>query len=190
MNSILKKTYYSAFILSLFIVAIFNGCNKSGVKSDEVLLRQNDSVVEIDNGIVKGIFTLNNPVITQSYYAADGKNWDLLAKSLDRPGITGKNVDPLYASGQNYADDYRLMVQEGLNSISILENRPEKISVQLSGNIGDHIIKQVISLEKDQAFFHFDVTAILPGTTPKIEYLLSSFVFSPGANPILHLRPR
>ena len=102
--NILKKAYSMGFTLSLFIVAIFNSCNKSGMISDRVFLHQNDSLIEIDNGKVKGVFMLNNPVITQAYYAAAEKNWELIAKSIDRPKITVNDVDPLYASGRNYAD--------------------------------------------------------------------------------------
>ena len=187
--NILKKAYSMGFTLSLFIIAIFNSCNKSGMISDRVFLHQNDSLIEIDNGKVKGVFMLNNPVITQAYYAAAEKNWELIAKSIDRPKISLDDVDPLYASGQNYADKYRLMVEEGLNSASILENSKDRISVQLSGVSGGNDILQVVSLEKNQDFFHIDVTAKLPGTPPKIEYLLSSFEFTPGNHPDFTFTP-
>lgn len=75
------------------------------------------------------------------------------------------------------------MVQEGLKSVKILENSKEKVSILFSGGIGPNKIEQVVSLERNRDYFHIEVTAILPGNQLKVEYLLSSYVFTPGSKP-------
>jgi len=170
-------------IIIIMIILVFIGCKGSGLKESDVSIRQNDSIIEIDNGLIKGRFQLNAPVISQSFYVAKDSRWELIAKSLDRPEQSGQGVMPLYERGPNFANDFRLMVQEGLKSAKILENTKEKARILLFGEIGNNIIEQVVSLERDRDFFHIEVTATLPGNQPKVEYLLSSFVFTPGSKP-------
>jgi hypothetical protein len=75
------------------------------------------------------------------------------------------------------------MVQEGLKSAKVLENTKEQARILFSGGIGSNKIEQLVSLEKNSDYFHIEVTASLPENQPRVEYLLSSFVFSPGSKP-------
>ena len=185
----IKYKLIKGFLPILFIVPVFFGCNGPEIKKGELIFHQGDSVLEFDNGLVKGIFRLNDRMVTQYYYAAEGEKWILMAKPPARPGAADQDIDPLYDTGKIYADSFRLMAQEGLNSMAVLENKPGKISVQLSGNIRGRMIEQVVSLQKDQDFFHFDITATLPGTPPKIEYLLAAFEITNGKQPDFTFTP-
>ena len=178
--------YLSYFIIisgAVIIVLNFMGCNSHQLNEKGVTVIQNDSVLEISNGKVKGRFVLNSHRISQTFYVVRGNRWELIAKSLDRTEHTGSKVMPLYDRGPGFANDFRLMVQEGLTSAKILQNNKEKVRILFSGVMGNNKIKQEVSLEPDNDYFHIEINALLPGNPPKAEYLLSSFEFVPEGAP-------
>ncbi|TSA32490.1 MAG: hypothetical protein D4R64_16000 [Porphyromonadaceae bacterium] len=183
MNTIKKSLQCVMLISMATIINVFTGCNGPVQKESAISVKQTDSIIEIDNGLVKGRFHLTAPAVTQSFYVLKDKRWELIVESLVRPEQTGLNVMPLYGRGADFADDFRLMVQEGLKSVKILENSKEKARILFSGGIGTNKIEQVVSLERNRDYFHIEVTAMLPGDQPKVEYVLSSYVFTPGSNP-------
>ena len=175
---------YPALIMGAVILVLnLSGCSLPSPTVKGLQIIQNDSVLEIDNGLVKGRFLLNSKLISQSFYAAKGIRWELVAKSLDRTEHTGSNVMPLYDRGPGFANDFRLMVQEGLTSAKISQNNKEKVRILFSGVVGTNMIEQVVSLEPGQDYFHIEINALLPGNPPKAEYLLSSFEFVPEGVP-------
>ncbi len=167
----------------IILILVFAGCSGPGKNEPAVSVKQNDSIIEIDNGLVKARFQLNGPVIAQTYYVLKDKQWELVLESMVRPEQPVGQVMPLYGRGPGFANDFRLMVQEGLRSAKVLENTKEKARILFSGGIGSNKIEQLVSLEKNSDYFHIEVTASLPENQPRVEYLLSSFVFSPGSKP-------
>lgn len=177
-------------LISIVLIALnFTGCSMSFINDMGVLMLKSDSVLEINNGLVKARFHLNSPVISQSYYVANEGGWKMIIKSLERTGHMTQNVMPLYDQGPQFANDFRLMAQEGLTSAKVLQSSKEKVVISLSGVIGNNKIEQIVSLEKNQDFFHIEVNALLPGDQPKVEYLLSSFVIVPVGVPDFTFTP-
>jgi hypothetical protein len=176
----LKCLIFSSIII---LILVFAGCSGPGQNESAVSVKQNDSIIEIDNGMVKARFQLNRPVISQTYYVLKDKQWELVLESMVRPEQPTGPVMPLYGRGPGFANDFRLMVQEGLKSAKVLENTKEQARILFSGGIGSNKIEQLVSLEKNSDYFHIEVTASLPENQPRVEYLLSSFVFSPGSKP-------
>ena len=176
--------------LIILMIVAFGNCGKSGMNKSGLNLVQNDSIIEIDNGMVKGLFRLNSPNISQSFYAAGNGEWILIAQSLEKKGESGSGFPKLYSQGSEYADEFRLMANEGLKSVEIMEETDERISILFTGDIGNNKISQKLTLSPGQDHFHFEVSASLPGDPPKLEYLLSSFLFIPEGEPDFTLVPQ
>ncbi|MFH0761877.1 MAG: hypothetical protein V2A67_10280, partial [Bacteroidota bacterium] len=171
------------------LILVFTGCSGPDQEGSVVSVKQNDTIIEIDNGLIKARFQLNTPAVAQSYYVLKDKSWELIVESLFRPAQTGRNVMPLYGRGPGFANDLRLMVQEGLKSVKILENSKDKARILFSGGTGTGKTGQVVSLERNRDYFHIEVTTMLADEQPKVEYVLSSFVFTPGSNPDYSFTP-
>ncbi len=178
----LRPHYLLSGLIIIMILALGN-CYKSGMKKSGLNLVQNDTIIEIDNGLIKGSFQLNTANVSQSFFVAKDDQWILVVSSLERPEKTPDEVFPLYAKGKDFADDFRLMANEGLKTVEILEKNAKEIRVLFTGEIGNNRIEQTLTLYYDQNYFHIEVNASLPGLPPKLEYLLSSFVFIPEGDP-------
>jgi hypothetical protein len=181
----LKSLFVSiSFILVIGSFTLISNCSYPGANDSSVVVLQNDSVLEINNGIIKCLLQSNSSRITQSFYALRQDDWELIAESFIRDqGITGDGVTPLYASGPEYANDFRLHANEGYTSFSIISSTNDEAQILVAGKIGNHAIEQTISLKKGQDFFHVEVSGELSGTLPEMEYFLSTYTFSPGGDP-------
>ena len=150
----------------------------------KVRVIRNDSIIEVNNGIVKCVILKESSHLIQSFYAVKQDRWELIAQSLNRESeIMGADVNPLYAVGTEYANDFRLFANEGFRSFKVLSKNDDEAKILLYGKIGDHEIEETISLKRGQDFFHIEVNGNLSGTPPKLEYLLSSYIFSPPGEP-------
>ncbi|MFA5814560.1 MAG: hypothetical protein WC865_02955 [Bacteroidales bacterium] len=167
----------------------FMGCGGPEQSKPTVSVHQDGPVTEITNGLVKGRFEQKGTAIAQSYYVASGKGWELVASSLERPDKTGQGVAPLYGRGEGFANEYRVMVQEGLQLIKVLEKTREAAGILLTGTAGGTKIEQTVSLGRGWDYFHVEVAATLDGSQPKTEYLLSSLVFAPAGEPDYRFTP-
>jgi len=189
MNTILKTLRILILISISIAISLTIGCSRHEQKESKVSVQQGDSIIEMDNGLIKGRFQFSSPIVKQSYYVLKDKRWELIIESLVRPRLTDNTVMPLYGRGPGFANDFRLMAQEGLKSVEMLEKSPEQSRILFSGGIGANRIEQVVTLQRGKDYFHIEVTAMLPGDQPKVEYLLSSFAFTPGSKPDFMFTP-
>jgi hypothetical protein len=189
MNSVNKSLNYLIMINMVIIISAITDCKRPERKDSIVSLVQTDSIIEMDNGLIKGRFEMSGPIVKQTYAVLKDNGWELIVESLVRPELTDSTVIPLYGRGPGFANDYRVMVQEGLKSVKILESSPDKALILLSGEIAASRIEQVVTLQRGQDHFHIGVSAILSGDQPRVEYLLSSFAFSAGSKPDFMFTP-
>ena len=182
---ILKLRTFSGFILGIVgCLLLFSYCSKMDSDGSKVRVIRNDSIVEVNNGIVKCVILKESSHIIQSFFAVKQDRWELIAQSLNRGSeIMEADVNPLYAVGSEYANDFRLFANEGFRSFKVLSKNDDEAQILLCGKIGDHEIEETISLKRGQDFFHIEVNGNLSGTPPKLEYLLSSYIFSPPGEP-------
>lgn len=166
----------------LFIAATFVGCNPSEKRSAEVTLNQSENKIEMSNGKVQLILTLDSARVAQRFYARFNDEWKLVSSSFNLPAKTNPNVIPLYKKGQGVAEEYRLMANEGFQNVKVVENNPKSTKILLSGIIKGNSIEQTIELKQGQDYFHIEVNATL-NREPKIEFLLSTFAFALAGKP-------
>lgn len=165
---------YTAILISA--VFLFGSCNKLSPQETAVTLRQGDTRIEIENGKVQLILSLDSSVVKQEYFSRYNDQWMLVASSYNSPERTSSNAIPLYKKGEDVAEEYRLMTNEGFRNVKVIENSNEKAKLLLSGLINGNSIEQTVELRKGLDYFHIEVEATLT-KEPKLEYLLSSFVF-------------
>ena len=189
MNSVKKSLNCLIIVSMVIVIGALTDCKRPEHKGSIVSVVQTDSIIEMDNGLIKGRFQFNSPIVKESYSVLIDNEWELIVESIVRPQLTDSSVIPLYGRGPGFANDFRLMVQEGLKSVRILESNPDKAVILFSGGIGASRIEQFVTLQRGQDFFHIEVTAILPEDQPKVEYLLSSYAFSPGSKPDFMFTP-
>ena len=180
-----KKRKLSYLIVFFLCLALW-GCKKAddGTVADDagcVHLKQDDKVVEIDNGIVKARFTIGQDGIRQEYFAKKTDKWVLVAESLNPTKPFPENGNKIYDSGID--KEHRLIVPEIVDSIQIDGQCKKKARVVLSGKSGTAEVAQTIELASGEDFFHIEVSAALGGQPPELEYLLSPFVFNIEGKP-------
>lgn len=162
----LRYLKFKAFYLFAGIIIfafLFCYCNEPG--SPVVSVTNNDSIIAVNNGIVKCEISKESSFIVQSFYAAKQDDWELIARSFYRKAdSSGTNVDPLYARGDQYDNGVRLIASEGFKSFSIVSADKDEALILLLGKIGDHEIEENISLKRGQDFFHIEVEGSLSGT--------------------------
>ena len=144
---------------------------------------QTGDVVEISNDFVRARFIGTEGAIRQEFYAktpnGDEDTWRLVATSFAAPRPAPSGAAPLY-SDQPRARDYRLLAANAFTHVS---RDDQSGAVELRGHLAGAEVRQTVTLEADASCFHIEVQADLAGTPPRIEYLLSAFVFAPGVAP-------
>jgi hypothetical protein len=119
--------------------------------------------------------------IKQQYYTKASGQWKLVAESFHSQADTSKSVVPLYRTDPRVATNYRLMANQGFQSVKVIEDSAGVATILLSGHIGGNQVEQTITLRNDEDHFHIEVKAKLQ--QPKIEYILSAFTFALPGNP-------
>lgn len=144
---------------------------------------QSAKVVEIGNALVRARFIETEGEVRQEFYARALKGadstWCLVATSLPAPSPGLSGAAPLY-SDQPRARDYRLLAANAFTRVS-RDNRSG--IVELRGRLAGAEVRQTVTLAPDATHFHIEVQAALPGAPPRLEYLLSTFVFQAGTTP-------
>jgi hypothetical protein len=139
--------------------------------------------IEIDNGRVKARFSRVTTGIEQEYFGrqADGA-WISVAKSFSPPQPRPQWTSPLYGD-LNVAKEYRLLAADAFKAVRVVKKTEQEVTVRLSGVLGKNQVEQAVSLSSRRDYFHVEVEAVLEETPPRLEYLLSVFVFTGGAAP-------
>lgn len=141
-----------------------------------VVVREATGSIEMDDGSVKAKFTKTPHGVEQEYFAFHSSKWVRLVTALRPPTPRPENTAPLYAD-RDVALDYRLLVADSLQSVRVGVNQPDHVSVVLSGKAGKNTVEQTVSLASGSGYFHVEIKAVLAENPPKLEYLISSFVF-------------
>lgn len=172
---------FHLLLLNVFLLAYcLSGCSVSRKGQATVSLKQDGHSIQIENGRVKLQLNIDSSMVTQTYYARAGREWKQVAAAFSGNENTGAPVMPLYKRGEGVAKEYRLMTNEGLHAVRVLENNADRVRLLLNGHINANDIEQSIELSRDQDYFHVEINATLT-KEPRLEYLLSSFVFAlPG----------
>lgn len=172
------------------IIIVCGNCGRPDMRESGFHIVQNDTMIEIDNGLIKAGFKLNKEIVSQSFYIAKDRQWIPVARSLERPEKLSSEVFPLFAKGKDFAGDFRLMANEGLKSVKIIEKNDKEIRVLFTGKMGRNRIEQTLSLYNEQNYFHIEVKVELLEHPPKLEYLLSSYVFTLNGEPDFTFTPQ
>lgn len=141
------------------------------------------SFVAIDNGFVRVRLRKLPGGIDQEYSARRvGGQWVPLVKSFrpQQPRPTG--CAPLYTD-QQVASEYRILAADAFRTIHVVRKTDGQVQVELRGRIAGNRITQMISLEQGQHHCHIEIRAVLAAVPPRLEYLLSTFLFADGASP-------
>ena len=151
-----------------------------------VLARVGDSAVglhasreqiEIENESVRAHFTRLASGIEQEYFArAAGSKWVRVVRALRPASPRPDGAAPLY-SDRGVAADKRLLVANCLREMRVERKDDQRVSVRLSGSTSAGEFEQIISLEPGAHHFHIGVNARLTENPPRMEYLLSTFLF-------------
>lgn len=175
-------TLLTALLLSP-LVALFAADNsrKSGQengagdhKNPPATISRDGAVVELGNGLVKVRCEPQDGAIRQRFFALRHGGWVLVAESFRplRPFPEGGNK--LFQSDATAA---RWLVSEVLTSVEAAATADGTPLIRLRGVQREAAVEQTIHLQSGDRNFHIEVSASIPGTPPKLDYLLSTFTF-------------
>ena len=123
---------------------------------------------------------------TQQFFAIEGAEWKLTAESF-APDYTraGAGAVRLWDTRKN-AHRHLVTALEAKCKISNGDGGDEGI-IELKSEYEGAIITETISLKSGETFAHIDVTAELPGSPAKLDFLLSAYTFArDGAPSFIH----
>jgi len=163
-------------IVLIAALNIFSSCKKPNPEGTAVTVKHGDTKIEVANGKIRLILSLDSTVIRQDYFSKYDDEWTLVASSFYSPEGTISNAIPLYRKGEDVAEEYRLMTNDGFRDAKVIESSSEAAKLLLSGVINGNVVEQTVELRRGEDFFHIEVNATL-SKEAKLEYLLSSFVF-------------
>ena len=166
-------------VLACIATGLFGACGPPA-DEDSLRVRREQSVVEIENGLVKARFTPDSSGLRQEFFARTGGTWERVVVSFhpERPLPEGANK--LY---DTRITPHRYLVNEGIHSVRVERQGEEELRVHATGRLGMAHVAQTVTLRKGQPRFHFDVQAVLPGPSIRLEYLLSTFTFEREGTP-------
>ncbi|MDA2929576.1 hypothetical protein MYX84_06465, partial [Acidobacteria bacterium AH-259-O06] len=78
----------------------------------DVQVRQDEALVEVDNGMVRAVFEVSETGVDQEYYASTSSGWKLVAKGFRPPADRPEGSLPLFSNGPNVAREHRLVATE------------------------------------------------------------------------------
>jgi hypothetical protein len=166
--------------LCLGILILFACCGKNEKDQGAVTLKRDSHRLELENGRVRLVLALDSPVIIQTFFARDTDDWKQVASAVSGNEKQTDSVLPLYKKGLGAADAYRMMVNEGLHDVKVIDETKDSVRILLTGSLNQNTIEEILVLKRGSDFFHVEIGATLT-KEPKLEYLLSSFLFSlPG----------
>jgi hypothetical protein len=170
------------FIYGMMLTNCLASCNIFSNDRGSLSVKQGERTIEIDNGQVRLLLSVDSPALKQKYFAKTKDDWTLVAESLQQNQVAQNAVLPLYKKGSDVAENYRLLANDGLYQVKVVENTSETVKLLLTCEMKGKKIQQTIELGKDQDHFHIEVSGDL-GSDRKLEYLLSSFTFAMEGEP-------
>lgn len=176
------RTLILIWTLSLLAsgITLFN-CSTSTVEQDQVVLKRDARQIELFNDRVRLVLLVDSTIVTQTYYVFyEGKWKEVAASFIDKNKPYGA-ISPLYDKREEFANNYRLMANEGFDKVDIIEERHDRVALELNGVLHGNLIKQSIELNAGQEYFHIEVNSDLKES--RVEYLLSTFIFKLNGEP-------
>ena len=152
------------------------------------MLKQTSHQIELENSRVRLVCVIDSPIVTQTYFAEVNGDWKEVAASFSGSEKPQDKIMPLYKKGPGFADEYRLMANEGFKNVKVITSNDDTVKLVLTGEINKNTIEQTVELHPDQDYFHIEIKANLT-KEPKLEYLLSSFTFSLPGKPDFNFVP-
>jgi Highly conserved protein containing a thioredoxin domain len=175
---------HKALLFSAMLFILIASCDRPqknyGCYLEETTIG-NQRVIEIYNSNVKAKFTIAGGKILQEFFAINNKQWIPIAQSFLPPTDPPISAIKLYNSSLDPAN--RLITSEILDSIKVVESNKNEIVLELTGNSNGHHVEQMVRLEDGKSQFHIEVSALLAGNSPTLEYLLSPFLFTSSTKP-------
>ena len=156
----------------------------------QVTVVESDSLLEIDNGLVKVAIATDPAGLAQHYYAATDGRWEKALEAFRPPNPRPTNTTPLYLDQSNehgralrVADPYRIIVPEVLQTYEIIQQDPDAVVVRLSGETAKMHVEQLVTVRTGEQSVGIAVRGELTDDPPRLEYLLSPFAFAAGGAP-------
>ena len=165
-----------------------------GLARGQVTVVESDSLLEIDNGLVKVAIASDAAGIAQHFYAATEGRWVHALESFRPPSPRPISTTALYLDRSNelgralrVADPYRIIVPEVLQTYEIIQQEPDVVVVRLSGETAKVHVEQRVTVRTGEQSVGIAVRGELTDDPPRLEYLLSPFAFAaPGAPDFSH----
>lgn len=161
----------SAFFL--FCTLLFSGVYFPAFANNE---RHPSQVVILQNKRVRAELEIGaGGLLKEKYYGLENGKWRLI---LSQFYPKYKNADTAKTQLWNTSiNNYRFLVSElKVQNIKRQESRGnQKAIIQFSK--GNNLFIQVVSLNKEDAYFHIEVRGTLEGQNPFLDYLLSAYTF-------------
>ena len=152
-------------------------CGMAAGAAPPVRLTETPGGMELENGLVRARFTPSPAGVLQEYFGRAGDGWKLLLRSFRPPRPRPAGTAPLYGDVHT-ATRYRLLATEALRQVTSGRRGEGFAEVVLTGAAGGNRIRQVVRLEAGAGHFSSEVSAEL--AEARLEYLLSTYVFSEG----------
>jgi len=164
------KTCKNIFLVSCFIIYSLSCKQKT---SKHQIIQQNDKL-EIENSKVKAVFTRENGIISQGFYAKKGNEWREVVTSFIPPSHFPHDAVQLF--NQDLVP-HRYLTNSLLTDFSIIKNE-QQTTIVLTGRKDNIPLEQIITLSGEDNYFHFKVSVELKQKPYKLDYLLSIFTFN------------
>jgi hypothetical protein len=140
----------------------------------------NDDALELGNGLVKARCERKGDGIRQQFFALRNGGWVLVAESFRPPHPFPKDGNKLFQSDAAAA---RWLVSEVLTSVEAATAADGMPILRLRGAQREASVEQTISLQSGCRNFGIEVSARIPGSPPKLDYLFSTFTFESDRTP-------
>jgi len=160
--------------------------------------------IVLDNGLVRAVFQLGSGILSEEYFAIDGKKSRLIAELSSAPNFPASLMADKQNNGDNtnIVPDYRNhlpslsdLLEPLLSVGKLAPTRPLdfydcdlreemgilEVTFHARSSAGDEIVR-IISLKRDEAYFKVTSNIQFARTT-SLEFFADHYYFSPGANP-------
>ncbi|MCX6929202.1 MAG: hypothetical protein NT154_39190, partial [Verrucomicrobia bacterium] len=150
------------------------GVIRAQAAADSVWLRHDGEALELGNDVVRVRCEVGEHRVQQQFFARQVGSWSLVGQSFRPPRPFPPDGNQLF---QNDVDAQRWLVSEVLSSVEAVNADGANPCIRLHGTARDAEIEQTITLKPGDRHFHLQVSARIPGTPPKLDFLLSTFTF-------------
>ena len=161
-------------LLAALIMGVGTGGLSGWAAADSVWLLREGAAVVLGNNQVRVRCEVSDGWVRQQFFARQDGAWALVAQSFRPPRPFPEPGNRLF---QGDADACRWLVSEVLDSTAAAQAADGTPCIRLRGSARGAAIEQTIGLKPGARNFHLEVSARIPGTPPKLDYLLSTFTF-------------